>query len=259
MPCAYVIENLVNGKLYVGFTSGEFIARWKRHQLTAAHGYETYFIYALRKYGAICFRPMAVFACSSAEEAKLTEIFLIALFNTQNAKRGYNLTAGGDGTLNPTPETRRKISEAGKGRVPSVEARRKISESKLGNKVWLGRKHSEETKCKMSLASKGNRRSLGKKFNLTPEQREARRVRMLGNTFGKGKTLSEQQRQKIREAAIRNSANTRQRMMGNKYRLGIPHSEEERAKMREGHARRKALASYVLSTVGVTRKETVCI
>jgi group I intron endonuclease len=203
MPCAYVIENLVNGKLYVGFTSGEFTVRWKRHQLAAAHGYQTYFIYALRKYGVVCFRPVAVFECSSAEEGKLMEIFLIALFDTQDAKRGYNLTAGGDGMLNPTPETRRKISEAGKGRVLSEEARRKISESKLGNKVWVGRKHSEDTKRKMSLASKGNLRCLGKKYNLTPEQRESRRVRMLGNINSKGIVMSEESKRKKSLAMLR--------------------------------------------------------
>lgn len=185
MPCAYIIENLVNGKLYVGYTKGDFMSRWKRHQLAAAHGYQTYFVYALRKYGVVCFKPTAVFECDSAEEAKCTEMFLISLLGTRDASIGYNLTAGGEGLINPTPEVRQKISRAGMGRVPSLETRQKISEARMGNCHWLGRKHSEETKAKMRQSAMGNKNAEGKRYNMSNQEREARRTRMLGNSLWK--------------------------------------------------------------------------
>jgi hypothetical protein len=52
-------------------------------------------------------------------------------------------------------ETRRKLSEASKGRVHTEEARRKISEANKGNQWNVGKVRSEETKKKMGEAQKG--------------------------------------------------------------------------------------------------------
>jgi hypothetical protein len=52
-------------------------------------------------------------------------------------------------------ETRRKMSEAKKGKHFSEEHRRKISEAKKGNTYNLGKHHSEETRRKMSEAHRG--------------------------------------------------------------------------------------------------------
>ena len=60
-----------------------------------------------------------------------------------------------------TEETRKKMSESGKGKIISEETRRKISEAQLGSKNHMFGKHpSEETRKKLSEAHKG--KELGK-------------------------------------------------------------------------------------------------
>ena len=122
------------------------------------------------------------------------ERFLITLFNTQDALLGYNLTAGGEGLVNPTEEVRRKISIAGMGRTPSLETRRKISEYHKGNKYWLGRSHSDRTRLKQSLSAMGNQYSRGYKASV--ELREMRRQRMLGNSLSRGIAMSKDSKYK---------------------------------------------------------------
>jgi DNA invertase Pin-like site-specific DNA recombinase len=52
-------------------------------------------------------------------------------------------------------ETRRKISEAARGRILSEETRRKISEAMRGEKhPMFGKHHSEETRHKLSQATR---------------------------------------------------------------------------------------------------------
>ena len=52
-------------------------------------------------------------------------------------------------------ETKRKISEAKKGKVKSDEAKRKMSEAQKGEKhAFYGKHHTDETKRKMSEAMK---------------------------------------------------------------------------------------------------------
>jgi len=82
-------------------------------------------------------------------------------------------------------ETRRKISEALKGRKLSEETKQKISEvrkgmkfsekhkqniSKNNSRCWLGRKHSEESRRKMSGVNKGEK-SCFWKGGITPENK----------------------------------------------------------------------------------------
>lgn len=48
-----------------------------------------------------------------------------------------------------------RLSEIQKNKVFSDETREKIRKSKIGNKVWLNKKHKEESKQKVSEARKG--------------------------------------------------------------------------------------------------------
>jgi len=107
------------------------------------------------------------------QEAKDLEIKLIAKHGRIDLGEGYliNKTDGGEGNngwivseetrrklseaskgKTHTEETRRKLSEAGKGRIFTEESRRKMSELKKGRKRGA---FTEETKRKMSEAAKG--------------------------------------------------------------------------------------------------------
>ena len=105
--------------------------------------------------------------CYSEEEMCSDEQYYIKLFKTLYPN-GYNLTEGGDGVI-PCEETRKKISEANKGKpapnkgVPmSEEQKKKISESLkelfYGEKhPMFGKHHSDETRRKISDAKKGEK------------------------------------------------------------------------------------------------------
>ena len=100
-------------------------------------------------------------------------------------------------------ETRRKMSEAKKGKKRSAEARKRISEGKKGKKRGP---HSEEAKKRMSEAHKGKKRG-----PLSEEQKRKISEALKGKSKSeetkkklseakKGKKLSEEHKRKIREA-----------------------------------------------------------
>ena len=102
------------------------------------------------------------------EEAFKHEIYMIAVFGRKDLGTGIlrNRTNGGEGVSGAihTPETKAKISAAMKGenspnygKTPSPETRRKLSEA------HKGKTHSEETRAKISAAQKGK--------TLSPETR----------------------------------------------------------------------------------------
>ena len=72
-----------------------------------------------------------------------------------------NVTDGGEGCYNPTPEHRAKLSQAQKGNQRAKgykhtpEALQKIADANRGKKKALGHRHDEATLKKISDASKG--------------------------------------------------------------------------------------------------------
>lgn len=113
--CVYIHTNKINGKRYIGQTCTQPNIRWKNG---AGYKDSPYFYNAIQKYGWNNFDHQIVVTNLTKYEANEVEINLIKEFDTTNADKGYNLTAGGEGNLglSPSEGTRKKISLALKGR-----------------------------------------------------------------------------------------------------------------------------------------------
>ena len=143
------------------------------------------------------------------EEAFRHEIYMIDVFGRKDLGTGilHNRTDGGEGSSGciRSDETRRKLSEAGKGKTLSKEHRRKLSEASKGEKNHnYGKPKSEETRRKLSEAKKGKTASEESRKKMS----ESGKVKIFSEEHRRnlsqwqiGKTLSEETRRKISEAA----------------------------------------------------------
>jgi group I intron endonuclease len=185
----YMATNRVNGKRYIGVTSGRLCSRRAGHihQALKKEGKCRKFHAAIRKYGPEAFEWAVLIRAGSFAEALTEEIRLIAELRPE-----YNLTAGGEGTngivrsketverhrasragWRPTPEMRQRQSKAMRGHAVSEETRRKISAAHKGMKytpetiaaMSAGQRkrfsqsgHTPETRAKMSATRRGRKR-----------------------------------------------------------------------------------------------------
>ncbi len=136
-----------SGKRYVGITCLKPKKRWANGK-----GYKKnkYFINAINKYGWDNFQHIIVAKGLDEETAKWLEIELIRVWDSTNPNKGYNITFGGDGGngYKPSDETRKKMSEAKKGKYLGEKH---PMYGKYGeNNPNYGKTRSEETKKKMS-------------------------------------------------------------------------------------------------------------
>lgn len=144
---------------------------------------------ALRKYGWDDFEWEII--CQSKDGEYLYNTIEDHFINYYNSiTNGYNLTGGGGGALNPSPETRKKMRDAKIGYVPWNKGKKCPSPS-------------QKTKDKMSASR------LGKKQNLSDEQRKAASQRNVERFSGKplseahkAKMRLAQQARRIRETSI---------------------------------------------------------
>jgi group I intron endonuclease len=160
------------GRVYVGQTVQGLATRKGEHIFRSKKGdRRSPFQTALLDEGAENFTWEQIDTAESREDLDEKEKQWIAHFNSINPVKGYNGTDGGSKTVY-SPETRKKISEAlkgkkkslehcrkvgegNKGKIISPEHRSKISEANKGeNHPMYGRHHTEEAKQKMSKAKK---------------------------------------------------------------------------------------------------------
>ena len=160
------------------------------------------------------------------QEAFKHEIYMIAVFGRIDLGTGilHNRTDGGDGVSGAivSEETKRKQSEARKGKKLSDETKRKVSEANKGKTI------SEETRRKISEALKGeNNHNYGK--TISEETR-----RKMGEA-SKGKTHSEETRRKISEVQKGKIVSKETRRKMGQWQIGRTLSEETRSKISEGN------------------------
>ncbi len=269
----YKITNKLNGNFYIGYTNNPK-RRWKDHKQCAKSGEASRFYNAVRKYGNDQFTFEVIEELPSAEAAKNREIELIAELDPE-----YNSTAGGDGMLNPSPELRRKMSEAirnspkNEGRLARAwETRRSLVTEEEWSIIMSGAQSNmtpeqKEEKARKWAESWGNRTDEAEAerqrkraetvASWTPEQHEEYRQKL--SESNKNRILSEETQAKIDAGAKQGGHITGQLM---KQRLAAMSPEEYEArnknlgdKIREGRANesdekkaereRKRLASYL--------------
>lgn len=147
MGWIYLLE-FPNGKRYVGLTTVSPKRRYGRHKAAAAKPENKSRVYqAWRKHGP---PSLQVLAEIPNEKLANAEREYIAAMNTR-IPHGYNQSEGGEGAFGiaVSEETRRKISEAQKGKVISEYSRQRMADAKRG------RKHSEAHRAAISAALKG--------------------------------------------------------------------------------------------------------
>jgi len=187
----YLITNNTNGKKYVGQHIGKNLQKYFERTVWLANaGYQgKRLLYrAIRKYGSNSFSITPLVIVGTKWEMDLYESGMIKALDTRNPDKGYNLTAGGDGTVGfrPDKETRAKMSQARVGKQMSEENRLKFIERNKGNKYSLGRKMTADNFSKLMAVHIGAKR--------TDEARQ----RM--SDAHKGKKLSEEAKANMRKA-----------------------------------------------------------
>lgn len=203
----YIIENLINGKVYVGQTSKlddrrkAHLGGWSQPPAIAA---------AIRKYGKENFDFSIIQSCSSLEELNTQEIYWIAELGCL-APNGYNLKKGGECGGSLSEEVRQKISQSRKGKLRGSENH------------MSGKPLSEEHKKKISQGNKG--KTAGEK----------------NPCFGKfglehprgGKTNSEEWRNQMREKVSGENSVWYGKRGSETPHFGKKHSLESKSRMSE--------------------------
>lgn len=149
-----------DNKKYFGITSIKPILRWRKK----GQGYKDnkYFYRAIKKYGWENFKHEILFKDLTKEEAKEKEKKLIKLYNTQNQKYGFNLTAGGESGNQPCKKTREKMSKSAKGNKSHLGFKNtqemKNNMRKLKNEYWS----NIENRKKQSIANEWQKKKVAK-------------------------------------------------------------------------------------------------
>lgn len=179
----YLIWHKPTGKCYVGQTVMTVAERMRSHRSKAKNAKkcnEMAVTAAIRKHGWGEFDYAILEQCNDQDELNDTERYWINHYDSL-APNGYNIQAGGTLGVDAaaarerrrqsaigralSDETKRKISEANKGKVVSDEAKAKMAAAKIGSSrsdetkekirvAFTGRAITDEAKAKMSEARK---------------------------------------------------------------------------------------------------------
>ena len=105
----YIVQNLVNGKIYIGKTKFTCLERWEAHCYDASRDVDFRLHRAIRKYGRDNFAVYTLTATSCEAELDALERVYIQLFSSNCEEVGYNMTGGGDGVLNMDPLSKERM------------------------------------------------------------------------------------------------------------------------------------------------------
>lgn len=146
----YKATSKANGKVYIGLTAQTLRKRLDQHLCATKKPMP--FQIALRRDGIDGFDFEVIDRASTRKELCEREKHWICFYRCR-APQGYNLTGGGDGLFDPSPEVRERMGRSRRGK-PSPK--RGI---KTGKPAWnsglTGFTHGEATRRKMSEIRKG--------------------------------------------------------------------------------------------------------
>jgi group I intron endonuclease len=178
-----------SGKIYIGQTTNYS----KRHNAYKNHKCKRQpkLFASIEKYGFINHTIEIIKECQ-VEDLNYYERYYQEYY--ESVLNGLNLryTATTDKSGFMSEETKKKMSDSGKGKIITEEWRKNLG------LVWLGRNHTEETKKKMSEANKGKKKSAEhiaklpqnqKGFKKKPHSEETKSLQSLNS--GKSKKVNQ--------------------------------------------------------------------
>lgn len=239
--CVYCHLNKINNKAYIGITKQDVKVRWGAHG--SHYGKNTHFGRAIQKYGWDNFEHIILFENLTKKEACKKEIWLIALFGTQNPELGYNISPGGDlgwTGCHLSDETKQKISESHKGlHAGEKNPMYGVSPKERMDEETYNRWKEKVIAYNTSDESRQNRRekNIGKKYSA---EINAKKGKQGSDHPMYGKHHTEETKRKISESNIgRTQSEEARKKISDATRgeknpfYGKTHSEESKRKMSE--------------------------
>ena len=162
----YKITNLINNKIYVGYTKKSLEERFKEHCSPKGKGaFKMPIVLAIKKYGKENFKIELLEENENDDYIHLErEEYWINKLDALNSKIGYNLAAGGNGAgfyyWNNGIKNRRAKECPGEGWIRGMlvteESKKLRSKVHKGQpSAFKGKKHTKEAKRKLSESHKG--------------------------------------------------------------------------------------------------------
>lgn len=162
----YMHINKINGKVYIGITATSLTDRFRNGN---GYNHNAHFKSAIKKYGWENFEHKLISDNLTYEQACDLEQSLIALHDSTNREKGYNVSMGGEmGMLgyHHTEESKKKMSDNHWSKrhrsallgtkLPEYRVEQ-LRERKGELASWYGRHHAEESKRKISEANSGDK------------------------------------------------------------------------------------------------------
>lgn len=144
----YLIENTINGKIYIGMTTGSISGRIKDHLRSAENGSPFRLHTAIRKYGFDKFNVKEIDDSDSRKQLAELEKMWINYYNSMEYDVGYNMTLGGDGAAGRelSESTRQKLSSSISKHRNSLNDIERKELTKAANSAKRGHIESEDSR-----------------------------------------------------------------------------------------------------------------
>lgn len=107
----YKITNLVNNKVYIGLTTTSLQKRWNTHKCISKQK-NSHLYNAMKRYGIHNFSIEQIDSTNDFKKLGELERYYIALYDSQNPEKGYNITAGGESNqLDANPKAKLSLND----------------------------------------------------------------------------------------------------------------------------------------------------